>query len=102
MDDLPTFLSMHPLHDLYGGEHAYLLSDYEGALTGAGLNLKASLNPLTSDINLFPMTVEDHRRLLAKRYRVPTWLVGDRLMSWAGDRMTFPGRLYTFVASKPV
>lgn len=101
MGDLQAFLGSHPLHRLYGGEHAFLLSDYQAALRGAGLVLHASLNPLESDINLFPMTREDHRALLARRLRLPRWLVGDRLMRWAGNRMTFPGRLYSFVAKKP-
>jgi SAM-dependent methyltransferase len=101
MEDLPVFLASHPLHALYGGEHAFLLSDYHDALTGAGLKLTKSLNPLTSDINLFPMTREDHRDILARRFRVPRWLVTDMVMRWVGERMTFPGRLYSFVAVKP-
>jgi 2-polyprenyl-3-methyl-5-hydroxy-6-metoxy-1,4-benzoquinol methylase len=101
MEDLPSFLASHPLHSLYGGEHAFLLSDYHDALTGAGLIITASLNPLTSNINLFPMNIEDHRAILAKRFWLPKWLIGDRVMRWVGDRMTFPGRLYSFVAMKP-
>ena len=34
--DLPAFLSHHPLQPLYGGENAFLLSEYTGALSRAG------------------------------------------------------------------
>jgi 2-polyprenyl-3-methyl-5-hydroxy-6-metoxy-1,4-benzoquinol methylase len=101
MEDLPAFLASHPLHQLYGGEHAFLLSDYHGAIAGAGLSLEKSLNPLMSDINLFPTTVEDHRRRIAGDYRVPAWLLPDFVLRRIGERMTFPGRLYSFVARKP-
>lgn len=99
-EDLPDFLAQHPLHHLYGGEHAFLLTDYHAAIIGAGLTLCASLNPLESDINLFPMTREQHRILLARRLHLPAWLVGDWTMRRAGARMSFPGRLYSFVAAK--
>lgn len=99
--DLAAFLASHPLHHLYGGEHAFLLAEYHGAIEGAGLNLKQSLNPLASDINLFPMTVDDHRTLLARRLHLPAWIIPDVAMRWVGGRMTFPGRLYSFVAVKP-
>lgn len=100
-EDLPAFLASHPLHHLYGGENAFLLSEYESAIQQAGLNLEASLNPLESDINLFPMTREDHRRLLARRLFLPRSLTSDRLMSFVGRRLNVPGRLYSFVARKP-
>lgn len=100
-EDLPAFLEHHPLHYLYGGEHAFLLQEYKDAISSSGLQLKKSLNPLESDINLFPMTKEYHRRLLAERYGLPLWLIGDGVMRWVGNRMSFPGRLYTFVASRP-
>lgn len=100
-EDLPAFLKSHPLHHLYGGENAFLLSEYETAIQQAGLDLVASLNPLESDINLFPMTREDHRGLLARRLFLPRAVIGDRLMSLVGRRLNQPGRLYSFVASKP-
>src|SRR5690606_2448989 len=100
--DLPAFLNSHPLHRLYGGENAFLLSDYLGALDGAGLKLKKTLNTLESDINLFPMTIDQHRELLAKQMRLPKFLVGDWLMRRLGERLNHPGRLYSFVADKPL
>jgi SAM-dependent methyltransferase len=100
-EDLPAFLASHALHKFYGGEHAYLLAEYQEAITDAGLALESSLNPLQSNINLFPMTLSDHRKLLAERLRLPTVLVRPWLMAWYGDRLNDPGRLYTFRARRP-
>ena len=99
--DLAAFLASHPLHGLYGGENAYLLGSYQEAIRGAGLKLLACLNPLQSVINLYPMTLEDHRRIIARRLRLPLFLIGDFLMGWIGARLHAPGRLYTFVAARP-
>ena len=52
--DLQTFLDLHPLHFLYGGKNAYLLSEYKDELTKAGLENRATLSPCGSDTNLFP------------------------------------------------
>ncbi len=99
--DLRAFLDTHPLHSLYGGEHAFLLAEYEAAIQKAGLNLVASLNPLQSDINLYPTTLEDHRARIARRLCVPKSFVTNGVLGFLGSRMTAPGRLYTFVAVKP-
>ena len=100
-EDLPIFLEQHPLHKLYGGENAFLLSEYHQAIAGAGLKLVKSLNPLRTDINLFPMTLDDHRALLARRWRIPAFVIPDWVLGRVGERMDFPGRLYTFLALKP-
>ena len=36
--DLGRFLDQHPLHHLYGGENAFLLERYIGALHNAGFD----------------------------------------------------------------
>src|SRR6266702_7255266 len=59
--DLGKFLAAHPLHHLYGGEHAYLLDRYVGALRAAGFNPVDVLPPLKSPINLFPYTIDTLR-----------------------------------------
>src|ERR1700722_11476894 len=43
--DLQPFLDAHPLHHLYGGEHAFLLDRYVGALTSAGFCPLEILSP---------------------------------------------------------
>lgn len=110
--DLPAFLDAHPLHHLYGGEHAYLLDEYRAALALAGFDVGATLAPLLSPINYFPLSRDGLRReLCARAGRVPAGaaLLGKVL---AHER-TFdlalkvvarfdhrPGRLYSFVCDK--
>jgi SAM-dependent methyltransferase len=100
--DLQAFLDGHPLHNLYGGEHAYQLSEYKAAIQGAGLLLTQTLNPYASDINLYPQTRDAIKRNWAQRLHLPTAaLVPDAALSWAGFRIDAPGRLFSFVAQKP-
>ena len=110
--DLPQFLAQHPLHHLYGGEHAFLLDRYTGALTGAGFSAIETLSPLQSPINLFPYTQETLRdaivaKLTSKLPVGPLWRaalapgpVFAALLSIAGRFDNRPGRLYTFVCHK--
>jgi SAM-dependent methyltransferase len=100
-NDLSLFLAAHPLHRLYGGENAYLLEDYLGAIRAAGLRLQRVLNPYASDVNLFPDTKAQFKARLAARIRLPfPQLVPDLLLTWLGERCEQPGRHYTFVAVK--
>jgi SAM-dependent methyltransferase len=98
--DLAAFQAAHPLHRLYGGEHAYLRAEYEGALGAAGITLTAVLNPFESDVNLFPGTVEETRRALARRLHLPAALVPRAALALAGALDRTPGRLYTFVGRR--
>jgi len=100
--DLPAFLAAHPLHRLYGGESAHLLREYRGALRAAGLERVRALNPLATDVNLFPETRERCRAALARRLRLP-WpgLLPLGALPLLGALVRTPGRLYTFVARRP-
>ncbi|WLA86068.1 class I SAM-dependent methyltransferase [Bradyrhizobium elkanii] len=110
--DLPQFLAQHPLHHLYGGEHAFLLDRYTGALTKAGFSAVDTLAPLQSPINLFPYTLETLRaaivtKLTQKIPVAPLWrtALGSRrvflsLLSMAERFDNRPGRLYSFVCHK--
>ncbi|MCP3413813.1 methyltransferase domain-containing protein [Bradyrhizobium brasilense] len=110
--DLPQFLAQHPLHHLYGGEHAFLLDRYTGALTAAGFSAIDTLAPLQSPINLFPYTPETLKsaivtRLTQKVPVAPLWrtafasrLVFGSLLSMAERFDNRPGRLYSFVCHK--
>lgn len=100
-EDLPRFLAGHPLHNLYGGENAYLLPQYLDAIRGAGLQLKHVLNPYASDVNLFPDTREGMKKRIVSRIGLP-WpgLVPDGFLAWLGARSGQPGRHYSFVAVK--
>lgn len=107
---MQRFLEEHPVHRLAGGENAYSLAEYEGAITGAGLQLERTLGPWDSVINAFPVVrsnAELHelpRTQLRARFgalgaaaaRVPPIisLVRRRL------QRPKPGRMYSFVARK--
>ncbi len=114
-EDLQAFLDSHPLQPLYGGENAFLLSEYIQAIRTAGLKLRRVLGPSESPINYFPEKNESIRIQLARPvFRVVGRRVGEALMalpligaslfkalSWMADRRNhIPGRLYSFVAGK--
>jgi len=100
-EDLQAFLDSHPLHFLYGGENAYLLPDYISAITAAGIKLIRVLNPLESDINLFPQTMAGLKTQIAHKCCLPfPSLIPDWLLSLIGRSMRTPGRLYSFLGQK--
>jgi SAM-dependent methyltransferase len=110
--DLGQFLDQHPLHYIYGGEHAFLLDRYIGALSDAGFACVEVLSPLKSPINLFPYTIDSLRnavidRLSRKLPVGPFWRAAlgsnhifKSLLSVAGHFDNRPGRLYSFVGYK--
>ena len=100
-EDLPKFLNNHPLHKLYGGEHAYLLKEYKQAIVASGIQLKKVLNPYESDINLYPETQETIKYLIKQKSRIPDFLpIPNFLLSIAAEFNHTPGRLFTFVGVK--
>ena len=114
-EDLPAFLNFHPLQKLYGGENAFLLPQYEAAIVAAGFQLDTVLEPLESAINYAPYTEASLKAELAQRssrglpglkqliaglLAVPQLWVVARCLLNAFDRR--PGRLYSFVATKPL
>lgn len=100
--DLQIFLENHPLHRLYGGEYAYPLARYREAFIRAGLQLNTVLSPWESDINLYPMTIEDIRtRLIKIRSFSFQRLIPTGYVHWKSRRDATPGRLYTFAGTKP-
>ncbi|MBR1249463.1 methyltransferase domain-containing protein [Bradyrhizobium sp. AUGA SZCCT0169] len=110
--DLGKFLDQHPLHHLYGAEHAYPLGRYTGALGDAGFADIEVLAPLRSPINLFPHTIETLRAAVVERLArtipvKPFWSaalayrsVFRSLLSMAEHFDHRPGRLYSFVCHK--
>ena len=100
-EDLPVFLDSHPLHHLYGGENAYTLKRYLGALEGAGLRMRHVLSPWETPVNYFPMTELDVRRAVSKKLRFPfPAFLPAALICWVSKRLRSPGRLYSFVGVK--
>ena len=113
-EDLPVFLDLHPLHKLYGGENAFLLPQYEAAISAAGFQLHRVLAPFESAINYSPYTETSLRDELAARITrqlpvakrlvagllglPPLWAVARRVLGRVDHR---PGRLYSFIAQRP-
>jgi SAM-dependent methyltransferase len=100
-EDLSVFLRNHPLHYLYGGENAFLLQEYLEAIRSAGIVLSAVLNPNQSDINLHPNTMDKLKSSIARRLRIPKFLIPDIALGLIGKIDKTPGRLFTFVGRKP-
>ena len=113
-EDLPAFLDIHPLHKLYGGENAFVLDQYVGAIGKAGFQLERMLTPLESPINFAPYTKATLEQELAHRMtrgvpllqslvcallRVPAfWKFALPVLTRIDHR---PGRLYSFVCRRP-
>lgn len=109
--DLGEFLARHPLHALYGGENAYVLERYLGAIRGAGLRIAKIMGPFDTPINYSPLTRRQMLDLLRRRLAC---IVGKRLASVlvARDRVArhgarvlssicrIPGQHYSFLAYK--
>ncbi|MBX9795997.1 class I SAM-dependent methyltransferase [Sphingomonas sp.] len=111
-EDLPAFLASHPMHHLYGGENAFRLDQYVGAIRAAGLALDPPLAPLESPINYWPHTAATLRHEIAARFRklpgAPLAVgaalampgLGRAMIGLAGRFDHRPGRLYSFVARR--
>lgn len=100
-EDLPAFLSGHPLHHLYGGENAYLLDEYKAAIQSAGIRLTRVLNPLQSEINLYPETIAGVKQQIARRISFPfPAAIPDFALALLGGILNHPGRLYSFVGTR--
>ena len=112
-EDLQNFLDSHPLHHLYGGENAYLLEEYTDAIRSSGLQIIRSFNPLESVINYFPLSKSQYqsqvKNSLARRFgetlasKLAMFEQVQALYSWYMSRkLDTPGRLYSFLAVKPL
>lgn len=109
--DLEVFLERHPLHHLYGGECAYQLSEYKGALSSAGFEIEKVFSPREIAVNYFPVTEADLRNLARKRIQKRHGKILGSLLSMSSanqdrelrkwdEEDTTPGRLYSFLARK--
>ena len=111
LEDLDEFLFSHPLHFLYGGESAYLLSEYIDKIQHSGLVMQQVIAPFDNVINYAPMSQHEFYEMtvsmLANRVSQPIakWLASNsQLQSLYGRYLSYksssPGRLYSFVAIK--
>lgn len=109
---LEEFLRNHPVHQLAGGEHAYRLNEYVEAIHMSGLKLEETFAPWDTVINVFPAvrSVEELRRFpriaLERRFGlVGAWaslVPGVKPLVWRHFRRPTPGRMYSFLAAKPL
>jgi len=110
--DLPKFLSSHPLHNLYGGENAYLLKQYVQSIKLAGLQVKKVIAPFENVINYAPLTEESLKEELIKKInRIPGGNIMYQLFSGRNRFKILlkllsivdhrPGRPFSFVCYKP-
>lgn len=110
--DLSRFHDVHPLHRLYGGEHAYVLEEYTAAIRSAGFAMRKVIAPFESPINYAPLTPETlateiagrlpnvlHSRRVAQRL-LRSGFVMKAVLSLLKLIDHRPGRLYSFVADR--
>jgi len=117
-EDLAVFLATHPLHKLHGSENAFLLKEYIQSITATGLRIIKTLKPFSSVINYYPMCHEQmvmmYRTALCRRlgatiaqiltdehHIVGTWML-KVLAEYFSRRSNTPGRMYSFIAEKPL
>lgn len=110
---LRRFRDNHPLHNLYGGENAYRLSEYRHAIRNAGLVIDKEYHQFDSVINYAPRSKDDIRRAIAAPLKVPALqragfkavgpsFVFGPLMKMVTLLYRKPGRLVSFVCRKPL
>ncbi len=112
---LQAFLERHPLHRYYGGENAFLLSEYKRAIRDAGFALERVICPLDSALNLAPDTIASLQAKIAVALadRLRSQHIGAAVedllatpLVWPTLRAVLrlidhrPGRLYSFLARR--
>jgi ubiquinone/menaquinone biosynthesis C-methylase UbiE len=111
-EDLQIFLQRHPLHYLYGGEHAYSLAEYKGAIQSSGLKIAKSYAPFDHPISWAPLhsweglRKQMYQSLIQRLPHVVSKQLSrqDTLLKlycrWLSFRCKTPGREYSFLAIK--
>lgn len=110
-EQLEQFRNEHPLHALYGGEHAYPLARYLGAFRQADLRVLEFWGPIESILNFFPGSEQERQRTIRQVAKHSCFRLG-RLFAWSrgfrdaqlrrftqNDRT--PGRIYSFLLERP-
>ena len=108
---LTEFRATHPLHSLYGGEHAYPVERYLSAFSKAGLRVVQAWGPVESILNFFPGT-EQERQITIRQIARHSYFRLGHLLAWSKEfraaqlrRYTendrTPGRIYSFLLERP-
>lgn len=109
---LEEFRRSHPLHKLYGGENAFSLAEYKQAIRLAGLKIDKELHQFESVINFAPKSKAEICRAICEPVRIPflkkyfasllaSPLLFAPMMKLSSKLFRRPGRLVSFVCSKP-
>jgi SAM-dependent methyltransferase len=109
--DLPKFLDTHLLHNIYGGENAFLLREYLDAIRSAKLEIKKIFGSFDTPINYAPHSEDSLKQELATRFSaIPCGsIVANILLNQAIFPSTLkflskidrrPGKLVSFVCYK--
>ena len=112
-EDLPAFLDAHPLHNLYGGENAYLLEEYLRALRAAPLKIERRFRSFQSAIHYDTRARSELGRKLRERLAkygvlapIGAVVTNKRLfplvLSLASRFDRRPGAAVSFVCSRPL
>lgn len=102
-EELEYFRANHALHALYGGECAFTLDHYLSALTGGGrLYMRQVITPFQSPINFFPYTDNDILGLAREKWPWGYTMGLEAMLSQLDHTQAAPGRLYTFIAYRPL
>ena len=109
--ELEAFLRNHPLHHLYGQEHAFPLErGYLAAARAAGFVVRHVWGPVESILNFAPGSEAERQRFVRWLARRRFLRLGNALMWWPGfieanlrtytaaDRT--PGRIFSFLLEK--
>lgn len=110
-EDLGQFFKTHHLHKLYGGENAFTLDRYLGAIRAGGLAVARVVGPKSSPVNYAPETTEEVARTLKERRKKRLGFWKSLIRGWSDaqfleeaalweEKMKMPGRLYSFAAKK--
>jgi SAM-dependent methyltransferase len=109
--DLPKFLDAHPLHKLYGGENAYLRSEYSEAIKSANLKVNLILGSFDSPINYSPYTPEMLKQKLSAQLNaipalrlVTSFFLNQTIFPYTLKLLSKldrrPGRVVSFICNK--
>jgi ubiquinone/menaquinone biosynthesis C-methylase UbiE len=113
-EDLSVFLDIHPLHNLYGGENAYVLDVYIRAIEDSGLRMQHCFSPLENAMNYAPHSTQSMYKEIAEKFRLVPFapslvsailnmpVVGPLALKLAEKFDNRPGRHYSFVAQRPL
>jgi SAM-dependent methyltransferase len=109
--ELEEFLRRHPLHHLYGKEHAWPLATYLSSARDAGFALREQWAPLESILNFAPGNEGGRRKAIRKIAERRFGGLGRWLKWWPNFREnslrahiaadTSGGRIYSFFWEKP-